>query len=148
MIRHFPVEQEGSQIPFAQQLPTMGCMSKNEMGMQILRQVKVFRYAPYQLIHATSSCGQMIYIYQRKSRAYPGVNEVPMNGETHKIRVNVEKSINHFQGIVSAIANHKTQNEKRFMPFITYRNYTTYYMLVASKIHQLQYMPSFKTFDY
>ncbi|MEQ2661600.1 ISNCY family transposase, partial [Roseburia amylophila] len=47
----------------------------------------------------TSSCGRMIYVYPEKNlRAYPGVERGSEEWEeTYKIRVNVEKSINHFK---------------------------------------------------
>ena len=47
----------------------------------------------------TSSCGRMIYIYPEKNlRAYPRVERGSAEWEeTYKIRVNVEKSINHFK---------------------------------------------------
>lgn len=58
----------------------------------------------------------MIYIYPEKNlRAYPGVERGSREWEdTYKIRVNVEKSINHFKDSF-CIANRKTQNEKLFM---------------------------------
>ena len=61
----------------------------------------------------TSSCGRMIYIYPEKNlRAYPGVERGSTEWEeTYKIRVNVEKSINHFKDSF-CIAGRKTQNEK------------------------------------
>ena len=62
----------------------------------------------------TSSCGRMIYVYPEKNlRAYPGVERGAEEWEeTYKIRVNVEKSINHFKDSF-CVANRKTQNEKR-----------------------------------
>lgn len=47
----------------------------------------------------SSSCRRMIYIYPDKNlRAYPGVERGSQEWEdTYKIRVNVEKSINHFK---------------------------------------------------
>lgn len=47
----------------------------------------------------TSSCGRMIYIYPEKNlRAYPGcVRGTEEWAFTYKIRVNVEKAINHFK---------------------------------------------------
>ena len=62
---------------------------------------------------ATSSCGRMIYIYPEKNlRSYPGVERGSQEWEdTYKIRVNVEKSINHFKDSF-CIASRKTQNEK------------------------------------
>ena len=55
----------------------------------------------------------MIYIYPEKNlRAYPGVERGSQEWEdTYKIRVNVEKSINHFKDSF-CIADRKTQNEK------------------------------------
>ncbi len=61
----------------------------------------------------SSSCGRMIYIYPEKNlRAYPGVERGSQEWEdTYKIRVNVEKSINHFKDSF-CIADRKTQNEE------------------------------------
>ena len=58
----------------------------------------------------------MIYIYPEKDlRAYPGVERgLTEREETYKIRVNVEKSINHFKDSF-CIAGRKTQNEKLSM---------------------------------
>ena len=55
----------------------------------------------------------MIYVYPEKNlRAYPGVERGSQEWEdTYKIRVNVEKSINHFKDSF-CIANRKIQNEK------------------------------------
>lgn len=55
----------------------------------------------------------MIYIYPEKNlRAYPGVERgLEEWDETYKIRVNVEKSINHFKDSF-CIAGRRTQNEK------------------------------------
>ena len=66
----------------------------------------------------TSSCGRMIYVYPEKNlRAYPGVERGSAEWEeTYKIRVNVEKSINHFKGSF-CVANRKTQNEKKLHLF-------------------------------
>ena len=55
----------------------------------------------------------MIYIYPEKNlRSYPGVERGSQEWEdTYKIRVNVEKSINHFKDSF-CVADRKTQNEK------------------------------------
>ena len=60
----------------------------------------------------TSSCGRMIYIYPEQNlRAYPGtVRGTQEWDSTYKIRVNVEKSINHFKDSF-CVAGRKTQNE-------------------------------------
>ena len=59
----------------------------------------------------------MIYVYPEKNlRAYPGVERGSAEWEeTSKIRVNVEKYINHFKDSF-CVANRKTQNKKHFMP--------------------------------
>ena len=58
----------------------------------------------------------MFYIYPEKDfRAYPGTARGTEEWDsTYKIRVNVEKSINHFKDSF-CIAGRKTQNEKRCM---------------------------------
>ena len=69
----------------------------------------------------------MIYVYPEKNlRAYPGVERGSAEwNETYKIRVNVEKSINHFKDSF-CVANRKTANEK-----------TLYADLLLSGISQL-----------
>ena len=94
----------------------------------------------------TSSCGRMIYIYPEKNlRAYPGVERGSQEWEdTYKIRVNVEKSINHFKDSF-CIANRKTQNEKTLHADLLLAGITQLItVLVADKIHQLQYIRSLK----
>ena len=50
----------------------------------------------------------MVYIYPEKNlRAYPGVERGSQEWEdTYKIRVNVEKSINHFKDSSAAYVHH------------------------------------------
>ena len=62
---------------------------------------------------ATSSCGRMIYVYHEKNlRASLGVERDSKEWyETYKIRVNIEKSINHFNNSF-CIAKRKTTNKK------------------------------------
>ncbi len=64
-----------------------------------------------------SPCGRMFYIYPEKNlRAYPGTLRGTAEwNSTYKIRVNVEKSINHFKNSF-CVAGRKTQNTKSFMP--------------------------------
>ena len=94
----------------------------------------------------TSSCGRMIYIYPEKNlRAYPGVERGSVEwDETYKIRVNVEKSINHFKDSF-CIANRKTQNEKTLHADLLLAGITQLVtVLVADKIHKHQYIRSLK----
>ena len=94
----------------------------------------------------SSSCGRMIYIYPEKNiRAYPGVARGSQEWEdTYKIRVNVEKSINHFKDSF-CIANRKTQNEKTLHADLLLAGITQLVtVLVADKIHKHQYIRSLK----
>ena len=94
----------------------------------------------------SSSCGRMIYIYPEKNlRAYPGVERGSQEWEdTYKIRVNVEKSINHFKDSF-CIADRKTQNEKTLHADLLLAGITQLVtVLVADKIHQHQYIRSLK----
>ena len=88
----------------------------------------------------------MIYIYPEKNlRAYPGVERSSQEWEdTYKIRVNVEKSINHFKDSF-CIADRKTQNEKTLHADLLLAGITQLVtVLVADKIHQYQYIRSLK----
>lgn len=60
-----------------------------------------------------SSCGRMFYIYTEKNlRAYPGaIRGTAEWDRTYKVRVNVEKSINHLKDSF-CVAKSKTQTEK------------------------------------
>lgn len=93
-----------------------------------------------------SSCGRMIYVYPEKNlRAYPGVDRGSQEWEdTYKIRVNVEKSINHFKDSF-CIAGRKTQNEKTLHADLLLAGITQLVtVMVADKIHQHQYIRSLK----
>lgn len=64
--------------------------------------------------------------------------------DTYKIRVNVEKSINHFKDSF-CIANRKTQNEKTLHADLLLAGITQLVtVLVADKIHKHQYIRSLK----
>ncbi len=92
----------------------------------------------------TSSCGRMIYVYPEKNlRAYPGVERGSAEWEeTYKIRVNVEKSINHFKDSF-CVANRKTQNEKTLHADLLLAGIAQLVtVIVADKIHQHQYIRS------
>ena len=94
----------------------------------------------------TSSCGRMIYVYPEKNlRAYPGVEWGSEEWEeTYKIRVNVEKSINHFKDSF-CVANRKTQNEKTLHADLLLAGIAQLVtVIVADKIHQHQYIRSLK----
>ena len=78
-------------------------------------------------------------------RAYPGVERGSQEWEdTYKIRVNVEKSINHFKDSF-CVADRKTQNEKTLHADLLLTGIIQLVtVLVADKIHQYQYIRSLK----
>ncbi len=94
----------------------------------------------------TSSCGRMIYVYPEKNlRAYPGAERGSAEWDgTYKIRVNVEKSINHFKDSF-CIAGRKTQNEKTLHADLLLAGISQLVtVMVADKINQYQYIRSLK----
>lgn len=93
-----------------------------------------------------SSCGRMFYIYPEKNlRAYPGtLRDKQEWNSTYKIRVNVEKSINHFKDSF-CVAGRKTQNEKTLHADLLFAGITQLItVMVADKIHKHQYIRSLK----
>ena len=93
-----------------------------------------------------SSCGRMIYIYPEKNlRAYPGtVRDTEEWDATYKIRVNVEKSINHFKDSF-CLAKRRTQNEKTLHADLLLAGIAQLLtVIVADKIHKHQYIRSLK----
>ena len=96
----------------------------------------------------TSSCGRMIYVYPEKNlRAYPGVERGSKEWDkTYKIRVNVEKSINHFKDSF-CVANRKTTNEKTLHADLLLSGISQLLtVVVADKINQRQHIRSLKSF--
>ena len=89
----------------------------------------------------------MIYVYPEKNlRAYPGVERGSKEwDETYKIRVNVEKSINHFKDSF-CIAKWKTTNEKTLHSDLLLAGISQLLaVVVADKINQRQYIRSLKS---
>ena len=141
-----PMKREGSKSHLRSKLPTMKFVCP-KMNWEYNPADKSKR----RVCHCdnpctSSSCGRMIYIYPEKNlRAYPGVERGSQEWEdTYKIRVNVEKSINHFKDSF-CIANRKTQNEKTLQTDLLLAGITQLVtVLVADKIHQHQYIRSLK----
>ena len=93
-----------------------------------------------------SSCGRMFYIYPEKDlRAYPGtIRGTSEWDETYKIRVVVEKAINHFKDSF-CIANRKTQNAKTIHADLLLAGITQLITVVlADKINQHKLIRSLK----
>lgn len=94
----------------------------------------------------SSSCGRMIYIYPEQNlRAYPGTVRCTQEWDsTYKIRVNVEKSINHFKDSF-CVAGRKTQNEKTLHADLLLAGIVQLItVIVTDKIHKHQYLRSLK----
>ena len=88
----------------------------------------------------------MIYVYPEKNlRAYPGVERGSKEwNKTYKVRVNVEKSINHFKNSF-CVANRKTTNEKTLHADLLLAGITQLLtVVVADKINQRQHIRSLK----
>lgn len=93
-----------------------------------------------------SSCGRMFYIYPEKNlRAYPGTTRGTQEWDsTYKIRVAVEKNINHFKDSY-CVANRKTQNEQTLHADLLLAGITQLItVIVANKIHKNKYIRSLK----
>lgn len=111
-----PMKREGSKSHLKSKIPTMKFVCPKMKWEYNPADKSKRRVCHCDNPCTTSSCGRMIYIYPEKDlRAYPGVERgLTEREETYKIRVNVEKSINHFKDSF-CIAGRKTQNEKLSM---------------------------------
>ena len=88
----------------------------------------------------------MIYVYPEKNlRAYPSVERGSKEwDETYKIRINVEKSINHFKDSF-CVANRKTTNEKTIHADLLLAGISQLLtVVVADRINQRQHIRSLK----
>ena len=142
-----PMKREGSKSHLRSKLSTMKFVCP-KMKWEYNRQDKSKR----RVCHCdnpctTSSCGRMIYVYPEKNlRAYPGVERGSKEwDETYKIRVNVEKSINHFKDSF-CIAKRKTTNEKTLHSDLLLAGISQLLtVVVADKINQRQHIRSLKS---
>ena len=141
-----PMRREGSRSHLRSKLPTMKFVCPKMKWMYNKDTGKSFRKCHCENPCTSSSCSRMIYIYPEKNlRAYPGVERGSAEWKkTYKIRVNVEKSINHFKDSF-CIANRKTQNEKTLHADLLLAGITQLVtVLVADNIHQHQYIRRLK----
>ena len=93
-----------------------------------------------------SSCGRMVYLYPEKNlRAYPGTLRGTEEWDnTYKIRVAVEKTINHYKDSY-CLAERRTQNEKTLHADLLLSGITQLITVVlADKIHEHKYIRSLK----
>jgi len=94
----------------------------------------------------SSPSGRMIYVYPEKDlRAYPGtIRGTQEWDDTYKIRVVVEKGINHFKDCF-CIATRKTRNEKTLHADLLLAGITQLItVILADSIHQHQFIRSLK----
>ena len=85
------------------------------------------------------------YIHQQNLRAYPGTTRGNEEWDaTYKIRVNVEKSINHIKDSF-CLANRKTQNAKTLHSDLLIAGIAQLItVILADKIHHHEYIRSLK----
>lgn len=96
----------------------------------------------------TSSYGRTIYVYPEKNlRVYPGVERGSEEwDDTYKIKVNVEKSINHFKDCF-CVANRRTTNGKTIHADLLLAGISQLLtVVVTDRINQRQHIRSLKTF--
>ena len=93
-----------------------------------------------------SSCGRMvIFILKKNLRAYPGTVRGTDEWTRYlRVRVNVEKAINHFKDSF-CVAGRKTQNEKTLHADLLLAGITQLItVMAADKLHKHQYIRSLK----
>lgn len=141
-----PMKREGSRSHLRCGLPTMKFVCPKMKWVYDKETRKSKRVCHCENPCTESSCGRMFYIYPEKNlRAYPGtIRGTDEWNSTYKIRVTVEKSINHFKDNF-CVAGRKTQNEKTLHADLLLAGITQLItVLVADKIHKHQYIRSLK----
>lgn len=141
-----PMKREGSKSHLRCGLPTMKFVCPKMKWVYNKTDKSKRRVCHCDSPCTASSCGRMIYIYPEKNlRAYPGTIRGTQEWDsTYKIRVNVEKSINHFKDSF-CVAGRKTQNEKTLHADLLLAGITQLItVMVANKLHKHQYIRSLK----
>ena len=141
-----PMRREGSKSHLKSKLPTMKFVCPKMKWVWDKDSKRSRRICECDNPCTTSSCGRMIYVYPEKNiRAYPGVERGSAEWEsTYKIRVNVEKSINHFKDSF-CVAGRKTQNERTLHADLLLAGIAQLVtVMAADKLHQHQYIRSLK----
>ena len=141
-----PMKREGSKSHLRCGLPTMKfvCPKMKREWNNVIKRAK--RVCHCEDPCTTSSCGRMIYICTEQNlRAYPGcIRGTDEWDSTYKIRINVEKAINHFKDSF-CVAGRKTQNEKTLHADLLLAGITGLLtVMIADKIHKHQYIRSLK----
>lgn len=141
-----PMKREGSKSHLRCGLPTMKFVCPKMKWVYDKETRKSKRVCHCENPCTESSCGRMFYIYPEKNlRAYPGtIRGTDEWDSIYKIRVTVEKSINHFKDSF-CVAGRKTRNEETLHADLLLAGITQLItVLVADKIHKHQYIRSLK----
>lgn len=141
-----PMKREGSKSHLRCGLPTMKFVCPRMKWKYDKSTKKSKRVCECEDPCTDSSCGRMFYVYPEKNlRAYPGTARGTQEwDDTYKIRVNVEKAINHFKDSF-CVAGRKTRNEKTIHADLLLAGITQLVtVMVADKLHKHQYIRSLK----
>ncbi len=141
-----PMKREGSRSHLRCGLPTMKFVCPRMKWEYDKTTKKSKRICHCDNPCTTSSCGRMVYVYpEHNLRAYPGTDRGTAEWDsTYKIRVNVEKSINHFKDSF-CVAGRRTQNEKTLHADLLLAGITQLVtVMTADKLHNHQYIRSLK----
>jgi transposase len=141
-----PMKREGSKSHLRSGIPSMKFVCPKIKWIYDKETKKSKRVTLCENPCTNSSCGRMFYIYPEKNlRAYPGTTRGTQEWDTtYKIRVAVEKSINHFK-YSYCVAERKTQNEQTLHADLLLAGLTQLItVIVADKIHKHKYIRSLK----
>ena len=141
-----PMKREGSRSHLRCGLPTMKFVCPKMKWAYDKETGRSKRVCHCENPCTSSSCGRMFYVYPEKNlRAYPGtIRGTEEWDSTYKIRVTVEKSINHFKDSF-CVAGRKTRNEKTLHADLLLAGIAQLItVLVADRIHKHQYIRSLK----
>lgn len=141
-----PMKREGSKSHLRCGVPTMKFVCPKMKWVWDKERKRSYRKCECENPCTTSSCGRMIYVYPEQNlRAYPGTTRGNEEWDaTYKIRVNVEKSINHIKDSF-CLANRKTQNAKTLHSDLLIAGIAQLItVILADKIHHHEYIRSLK----
>ena len=141
-----PMKREGSKSQLRCGVPTMKFVCPKMKWVWDKERKRSYRKCECENPCTTSSCGRMIYVYPEQNlRAYPGTTRGNEEWDaTYKIRVNVEKSINHIKDSF-CLANRKTQNAKTLHSDLLIAGIAQLItVILADKIHHHEYIRSLK----
>ena len=141
-----PMKREGSKSHLRCGVPTMKFVCPKMKWVWDKERKRSYRKCECENPCTTSSCGRMIYVYPEQNlRAYPGTTRGNEEWDaTYKIRVNVEKSINHIKDSF-CLANRKTQNAKTLHSDLLIAGIAQLItVILADKIHHQEYIRSLK----